>query len=133
MSYGLAQEPAYPSNLMTMKHHFFLKVTLLASLAGVPALGFSQMNHGDMGNMTMNAADSSAMTDGEIKKIDREHAKLTIKHGEIKNLDMAAMTMVFGVKDKSYLDKVKVGDKVKFAVVMENGKMVITEIKGSKQ
>lgn len=128
MSYGLAQEPAYPSNLMTMKHHFFLKVTLLASLAGVPALGFSQMNHGDMGNMTMNAADSSAMTDGEIKKIDREHAKLTIKHGEIKNLDMPPMTMVFTVAEPAMLGNLKVGDKVRFVVEQQNGKMVITKI-----
>lgn len=133
MSCGVARVFAHPKNMMTMKLHPLLKVTLLASLAAVPAIGFSQMNHGAMGDMTMHAADQSAMTDGEIKKIDREQAKLTIKHGDIKNLDMPAMTMVFNVKDRSYLDKFKVGDKVKFTVVMENGKMVITEIKGAKQ
>ena len=133
MSCGVARVFAHPKNMMTMTLHPLLKVTLLASLAAVPAIGFSQMNHGAMGDMTMHAADQSAMTDGEIKKIDREQAKLTIKHGDIKNLDMPAMTMVFNVKDRSYLDKFKVGDKVKFTVVMENGKMVITEIKGAKQ
>jgi Cu/Ag efflux protein CusF len=47
------------------------------------------------------------------------------------NLDMAAMTMVFNVKDKGFLDKVKVGDKIRFVVIMEGGKMVITEIRSA--
>lgn len=73
--------------------------------------------------------DSSApMTDGEIRKVDKDTGKLTIKHGEIKNLDMPPMTMVFPVKDKSMVDKVKAGDKIKFRVINENGKMVVTEI-----
>jgi Cu/Ag efflux protein CusF len=106
-------------------------VTMLAMLGG-SGLALAQMNHGDMGTMTTHAADQASMTDGEVKKIDREQAKLTIKHGDIKNLDMPGMTMVFLVKDKSYLDKVKVGDKIKFTVMMENGKMVITEIRAAR-
>lgn len=115
-----------------MKAGFILRTAISATFAVGPVVGFSQMNHGAMGDMTMHSADQSSMTDGEIRKIDREQAKLTIKHGDIKNLDMPAMTMVFNVKDKSYLDKVKVGDKIKFTVVMENGKMVITEIRAAK-
>ena len=38
------------------------------------------------------------------------------------------MTMVFTAKDKSLLGKVKPGDKVKFMVVNEGGKMVVTDI-----
>lgn len=117
---------------MTMNPYSFLKVTLLASLAVAPTLGFPQMNRGDMGAMTMQATDPASMTDGEVKKVDRDQAKLTIKHGDIKNLDMPGMTMIFQVRDKSYLDKVKAGDKIKFTVVMENGKMVITEIRAAK-
>jgi len=41
---------------------------------------------------------------------------------------MPGMTMVFTAKDKALLDPLKVGDKVKFAVVIEDGKMVLTRL-----
>jgi len=72
------------------------------------------------------------MTEGEIRKIDRANKKITIKHGEIKNLDMPGMTMVFQVKDPVMLDTVKAGDKVKFRVVKEGGAFVITDIQSGK-
>ena len=59
------------------------------------------------------SAASDNLVDGEIRKVDTEAKKITIKHGEIKNLDMPGMTMVFQVKVPAMLDKVKVGDKVK--------------------
>lgn len=71
---------------------------------------------------------SNAMTDGEIRKVDKDSKKITIKHEEIKNLDMPRMTMVFQVKDVAMLEKVKVGDMVKFSVEKSAGAMVITEI-----
>ena len=73
-------------------------------------------------------AQASDMSSGEIRKVDKATNKITIKHGEIKNLDMPPMTMVFTAKDKSLLGKVKPGDKVKFMVVNEGGKMVVTDI-----
>lgn len=69
-----------------------------------------------------------SLTDGEVRKIDKETGKLTIKHGEIKHLDMPGMTMVFVAKDKSLLDKVQAGDKVRFMVAYENGKMTVTDL-----
>lgn len=71
---------------------------------------------------------SSSMTDGEVKKIDNELGKITIKHEEIKQLDMPGMTMVFTVKDKRLLNQIKPGDKIKFMVVMEGEKMIVTAI-----
>jgi Cu/Ag efflux protein CusF len=68
------------------------------------------------------------MTDGEVRKIDKETKKITLKHAEIKSLDMPAMTMVFQVRDPALLDAVKAGDKVKFSVEMIGKAMVITEI-----
>ncbi len=65
---------------------------------------------------------------GEIRKIDKDSSKITIKHGEIKNLEMPPMTMVFTIKDNALQDKVQAGDKVKFKVVREDGKIVVTEI-----
>lgn len=52
----------------------------------------------------------------------------TLKHGEIKNLDMPSMTMMFAVKDPAMLDKVKAGDKVQFRAANENGKFTVVEI-----
>jgi Cu/Ag efflux protein CusF len=73
-------------------------------------------------------AAAADLVEGEIRKVDVEAAKITIKHGEIKNLDMPAMTMVFNVKDKAMLEKVKVGDKVKFKAVTEEGRNFVTEL-----
>ncbi len=72
------------------------------------------------------------MTDGEVRKIDKDAGKLTLKHGEIKNLDMPGMTMVFVVKDKAMLDTLKAGDKIKFKVINDGGKFTVTEIAPAK-
>ena len=68
------------------------------------------------------------MTDAEVRKVDMEGGKLTLKHANIKSLDMPAMTMVFVVKDKAMLDKLKTGDRVKFKTVNDAGKFTVTEI-----
>lgn len=111
--------------------------TLVAALSFAfagPALAQMNMDHGKMAmekdKMPMAAAPS--MTDGEIRKIDKEAGKVTIKHGEIKNLDMPGMTMVFNVKEKALLDKVQVGEKIQFIVIMDAGKMVVTDIQPGK-
>ena len=72
------------------------------------------------------------LTDGEVRKVDMEYKKITIKHGEIKNLDMPGMTMVFGVKDAALLDKIKAGDKVKFSAEKSGGAIVVTDIQLAK-
>lgn len=74
----------------------------------------------------------AAMTDGEIKKVDKEAKKLTIKHGELKNLGMPGMTMVFKVQDSVMLDKVKQGDKVRFTADKVDGALTVTSIEPAK-
>ena len=81
---------------------------------------------------TAPAVKASDLTDGEIRKVDMENKKITIKHGEIKNLDMPGMTMVFQVKDPAMLDKVKAGDKVKFSADKIGGAFVVTDIQANK-
>lgn len=83
----------------------------------------SKMEHGKMG-----MAATPAVADGEVRKIDKENGKITIRHGEIKHMDMPPMTMVFTAKDKALLDKVQVGQKIQFTVVHEGGKMVVTDM-----
>ena len=74
------------------------------------------------------AAATTDLTDGEVRKIDLDTARITLKHGQIKNLDMPAMTMVFAVKDKALLGQFKAGDKVRFKAVNEGGKYTVTEM-----
>lgn len=84
---------------------------------------------------TATATTSSAsidMTDGEVKKIDKNTNKITLKHGDIKNLDMPGMTMVFKIKDPAALDTLKAGDKVKFRAEKADGAIVVTEIQAAK-
>ena len=63
-----------------------------------------------------------------VRKVDKEGGKLTLKHGDIKSLDMPPMTMVFVVKDKTMLDKLKAGDKIKFKAINDAGKYTVTEM-----
>ncbi len=72
------------------------------------------------------------MVDGEVRKVDKDARKITLRHAEIKKLDMPAMTMVFQVKDPAMLDKVKAGDKVKFKAEGTGGALTVTEIEPAK-
>ena len=78
------------------------------------------------------AKNDAALTDGEVRKVDKDTKKLTIRHGPIQNLDMPAMTMVFQVKDAAMLDKVNTGDKVKFSAEKIGGAFTVTGIEPAK-
>ena len=65
------------------------------------------------------------MTEGEVRKVDKEAGKLTLRHGRIENLDMPAMTMVFRVADPSMLETLKEGDKIRFAADRMNGALTV--------
>lgn len=70
----------------------------------------------------------ATMSDGEVRKIDKTQAKVTLKHGPIANLDMPPMTMVFKVADPKMLDKLSDGDKVRFTADRVNGTITVTTI-----
>ncbi len=71
------------------------------------------------------------LTDAEVRKVDLETGKITLRHAEIKSLDMPAMSMVFAVKDKALLARVKAGDKIKFRAVKDAGVYTVTEIQSA--
>lgn len=105
-------------------------VTVIASKAvSAPAAMTDQSMKAmpDQGMKNMVADDK--YTSGEIKKVDVAQGKLTIKHGDIKNLGMPGMTMMFKVKDPAMLNGVKAGDAVQFVVERKDGALVITELK----
>ena len=74
------------------------------------------------------AASSLAVVDGEVKKIDREAGKITLRHGDIANLNMGAMTMVFRAGNPAMLEQVKVGDKISFSADRVNGAITIVQL-----
>ncbi|MBL8318386.1 MAG: copper-binding protein [Burkholderiaceae bacterium] len=111
-----------------MKSHV-LPLFVAALLAGP---SFAQQKADDHSAHHPPAAATADMTDGEVRKIDKEAGKMTIKHGEIKNLEMPAMTMVFQVKEVALLDKVKAGDKVKFRAEKAASGYVVTAIESAK-
>lgn len=68
------------------------------------------------------------LSEGEVKKVDKEAGKITIKHGPLKNLGMPNMTMVFRATDPSMLDQVKAGDKIRFEADQANGAYLVKKI-----
>jgi Cu(I)/Ag(I) efflux system protein CusF len=72
------------------------------------------------------------LADGEIRKVDKDAKKITIKHGPVPSIEMPAMTMVFQVKDASLLERVKAGDKVRFDAQKIGGQYFVTKIEPAK-
>ena len=91
-----------------------------------------QGKHADKKPAAAKTGGAADMSDGEVRKIDKDAKKITLKHGELKNLEMPAMTMVFQVKDTALLDKVKAGDKVKFKAEKVGSAYAVTEIEVAK-
>lgn len=109
--------------------------SLLISLALTATVSAQQKAVDHAAHHPASAASPAAaadMTEGEVRKVDKDAAKLTLKHGEIRNLDMPAMTMVFAVSDKALLDKLKAGDKVRFRAIDAAGTLTVTEIQPAR-
>ena len=95
---------------------------LLAALAAAPAYA----QQGKDGHDAHHPA--AGLSDGEVRKVDKDAKKITIKHGPLQKLDMPAMTMVFQVKDPAMLEQVKAGDKIKFDAEKIGGAFTVTKI-----
>lgn len=107
--------------------HFMLRTVLAGTVASslwIPA--FSQ----DKPALAASAASAvtTEMTAGEVRKIDLENKKITLRHGFIKAMNMPPMTMVFVVKEPTQLEKIKAGDKVQFLAEKIDGAFVVTAI-----
>lgn len=75
------------------------------------------------------AAFATDYTKGTVKKIDAKSGKVTVKHEELKNLGMPAMTMVFVPKDDAVLAKLKEGGNIEFVAERVKGKLTLVEVK----
>ncbi len=106
-----------------------IALTLGLLLAGSHALAQSQASEHDSHHTTPTA---SSMSEGEVRKVDKAAKKITLKHGEIKNLDMPPMTMVFQVKDATLLEQVQAGDKVRFTANKVGGAYIVLTLEPVK-
>lgn len=88
--------------------------------------------HGGGPKADATAAAKIEQIEGEVRKVDTDAKKITIKHGEIKSLQMPGMTMVFQVKDPALLGKAKAGDKIVFSAEKTGGAFVVTDIQAAK-
>ena len=73
-------------------------------------------------------AQESEWVDGEVRRLDREQGRVTLRHGDIRSLDMPPMTMVFQVTDTRLIDSLAPGDTVRFRVVAEGTRYRITAL-----
>jgi Cu(I)/Ag(I) efflux system periplasmic protein CusF len=104
-----------------------ITVTLITAALAMPA--YAQQNAADHStHQAAPATASAALSEGEIRKVDRDAQKITIRHGPIANLNMPPMTMVFQVRDAALLDRAKTGDKVRFAAEQSGGAYIVTRI-----
>ena len=113
-----------------MKTILSLAFASLVSIAAPSYAAGDAASSPKMDGMAMPA--SADMTSGEVRKVDLDSKKITLKHEEIKNLGMPGMTMVFQVKDPSMLDKVKAGDRVRFTAEKMNGALTVTNMEAAK-
>ena len=74
------------------------------------------------------SAPAMEMTDGFVRKVDVVNNRITLRHGEIKNINMPPMTMVFHARDPALLKKVKAEDKVRFTADEINGVLTLMSI-----
>lgn len=88
----------------------------------------SAMDHSKHAAPSASASEAAPMIEGEVRKIDKEQGKITIRHGELKNLGMPAMTMVMRVRDAAMLDQVSEGQKVRFSADRANGAITVTNL-----
>lgn len=81
----------------------------------------------EMASMKMAEADVK-YSSGTVKKIDAKGGKVTVKHGQLYNLDMPSMTMVFRA-DEDMIGKMAVGQDIEFVEDRVKGKITIVKLK----
>jgi Cu(I)/Ag(I) efflux system protein CusF len=110
-----------------------LLTSLCAAAVAAPALAQTKPDDHAAHHAASAASASADMTVGEVRKVDKDTKKITIKHGEIKNLGMPPMTMVFQVKNPSWLDTYKTGDAIRFSAERTvTGAYLVTDIQPGK-
>jgi Cu/Ag efflux protein CusF len=108
----------------------FTTLAACAGLALAAANASAQAHDHGQHDATPAAAQdvSTALSEGEIRKVDKDAGTLTIKHGPLNNLNMSGMTMVFKAQDTAMLDKAKAGDRIRFRAERVNDALTVTRL-----
>lgn len=105
--------------------------SLLLAIAPALALpAFAATGHDHGAHQAATAA--APLTDGLVKKVDKAGGEVVIQHGPLDSIGMPAMTMAFGVADKSWLNKLKAGDKIRFAAEVRGGNAIVSRYELAK-
>ena len=73
-------------------------------------------------------ASTAGFSSAEVRRIDKDAQKVTLRHGPIANLGMGDMQMVFRVTDPQMLEGLKPGDKIRFKADKVGGQYTVTEM-----
>ncbi len=103
----------------------FMLVVIALSVGAAPAMA----QHSGHGAAKPNAAAAGEMTDGEVRRVDKARGAVVLRHGEIKSLNMGAMTMSFKLQDPAMAEQLAAGDKVKFSAVQKGDDLIVTSIR----
>lgn len=114
------------------RNSILIAVSMLAAGLAFQANADDSHGHHATNEAKPAAAASAALTEGEVRKIDKAAGKITIKHGPMPKFDMPAMTMAYRVKDKAMLDELKPGDKIKFDVDAVGGEFTVLRLERVK-
>jgi Cu(I)/Ag(I) efflux system periplasmic protein CusF len=106
----------------------FSLVSIVLATATLPTAAFAQAATPAPATTASASLPVKDMSEAEVRKVDKEAKKVTLKHGPIKNLDMPGMTMVFQVRDAALFDKLAVGEKIMFTAEQLQGAYVVTGV-----
>lgn len=96
---------------------------ILSLLLALSLPAYAQHDHG---SHTLAAVRSEPLSDGLVKKVDKAAGEVVIQHGQLDSIGMPPMTMAFGVADKAWLNKLKAGDKIRFAAEMKGSDAIVS-------
>jgi Cu(I)/Ag(I) efflux system periplasmic protein CusF len=104
---------------------------VIATMLGGVTLSYAA-SHAAAPAAAATAASTLPMVNAEVRKVDLENKKISLKHGEIKNLDMPGMSMVFQVENVAMLENIKTGDKVMFTADKVDGAYMVMSLEKAK-
>jgi Cu/Ag efflux protein CusF len=111
-----------------MKKLFFMTLIGLLTICSHVTAQTTKETTGTANVSPSAPAPQAETSEAEVRKVDLGAGKVTLRHGEIKNLGMPPMTMVFQVKDRAFLNGLKAGDSVKFTADKIKGAYTVLSI-----
>jgi Cu/Ag efflux protein CusF len=109
-----------------------LTATIVTIVAALPLGAVAQDTHTAHHATASAASQQATMTNGVVKRVDKTAGSVTITHEPLTNLGMPAMTMSFLVKDRAWLDGMKVGTPIRFRAENIKGELTVVALEQSK-